>query len=87
MVFDANPNAKLQTVQCPRWACNGSRVNGERPTHYVETELLTCADMPFEYCPSCPSLQDLSKQFIDKTKDGWYARMKRFEKDQEEDNE
>lgn len=85
MVFNADPNAKLQTVKCPRWENDAARMTGEKPTHYVETELLTCASKPFFYCPSCPSLETLSNMFVDKKKDGWYSRFRRFSREVDDD--
>lgn len=87
MVFNADPRAKLETVMCPRWSHDTSRMQGEQPTNYVETELLTCAEKPFPFCPSCPSLENLSKMFVDKKKDTWYARYKRFTQSEEADDE
>lgn len=87
MVFNADPNAKLKQVQCPRWRSDAARMVGEQPVDYVKTELATCADKPFPYCVSCPSLENLSKMFIDKQKDGWYARYRRFSKDEEADDD
>ncbi len=84
LVFNADPNAALKTVKCPRWAQEMSRIRGEQPDHYVETEVKTCSEKPFPFCPSCPSLENLSKMYIDKTKDSWYARFIRFKKEEED---
>lgn len=85
LIFNADPNAKLQQVLCPRWQSEADRSQGKKPTEYVTTELLTCGKKPFEFCPSCPSMERLSQMFIDKKKDGWYSRFKRFKELQEEE--
>lgn len=87
LVFNADPNAKLQQVLCPRWASDQARTDGRSPEKYVTTELMTCAERPFSFCGSCPSMERLSQMFIDKKKDGWYSRFKRFTELQEEDHE
>ena len=84
LIFNGNPQVRFETVLCPRWKRDGDRVKGEKPSSYVPTELATCSEKPFEYCPSCPSREVLSKLEVDKTKDGWYSRYKRFT--QEEDD-
>lgn len=83
LVFNADSKAHLQQVKCPRWKNDGDRIKGAKP-EYVTTEIATCAERPFGYCPSCPSVEDLSKMYIDKKKDGWYSRYQRF---QEEDDD
>lgn len=85
MVFNADPATNLQTVQCPRWRNDATRMSGEKPVEYVETELLTCANKPFSFCGSCPSLERLSQMFVDKKKDGWYSRFRRFSKEEDDD--
>lgn len=86
MVFNADPNAKLKQVQCPRWKSDAARMVGELPVDYVKTELATCADKPFAYCAGCPSLENLSRMFIDKQKDGWYSRFRRFSREEADDD-
>lgn len=85
LIFNADPSVRLQTVKCPRWDNDTARMRGELPSSYAQAEVLTCSSKPFAYCPSCPSLEDLSKMFIDKTKEGWYARYRRFIKEEGND--
>lgn len=87
LVFNANPQASLDVVMCPRWKSDTDRVKGEQPETYVPTEVKTCSEKPFPFCPSCPSLEDLSKMYVDKKKDTWYARFSRFRREQEEEDE
>lgn len=84
LFFDANPKANLQIVKCPRWRDEEARARGERPS-YTDTEILTCASKPFPACQGCPSKEDLSTMYIDKTKDGWYMRFKRFSEEEGHD--
>lgn len=71
---------------CPRWSQDIDRMKGAQPDKYVETEIKTCSDKPYPYCPSCPSLENLSKMYVDKTKDSWYARYLRFKKEEIDDD-
>lgn len=87
LVFNADLSAKHQQVRCPRWANDGFRMEGRQPDEYVPTEVMTCAERPFPYCGSCPSMETLSQIFIDKKKDGWCSRLKRVQEFLEEDNE
>lgn len=87
VIFNADPTAKLKQVQCPRWTNDAARMVGEKPIDYVKTELATCASKPFPFCSGCPSLEKLSTMFIDKQKDGWYSRFRRFSKEEEADDE
>lgn len=75
------PEKKFQQVMCPRWKHEGERHAGKQPDSYVITELASCKDMPFSFCGSCPSREELQKLEIDKTKDGWFARWTRFRKE------
>lgn len=84
LVFNADQNAKLQQVLCPRWKDETARAEGKSPESYVATEVMTCGTKPFPFCGSCPSMERLSQMFIDKKKDGWYSRFKRFVRFQEE---
>ncbi len=85
LIFNADPNASLKTVMCPRWSQDADRLKGTQPDKYVETEIKTCAEKPYPFCPSCPSLENLSKMYIDKKKDSWYARFLRFKREEEDD--
>lgn len=82
LVFDADASAKYQTVKCPRWDQETDRMRGLSPSQYIETEILTCERRPFSFCSSCPSKETLSKMYIDKEKDGWFERLKRFENEE-----
>lgn len=84
LVFNVTPNARYERVLCPRWASQTDRLKGGQP-EYVVTEVATCGEKPFEFCPSCPSRGDLQKLDIDKTKDGWYSRWRRFREEELED--
>jgi hypothetical protein len=77
LVFNVTPNARLERVLCPRWS-GAERQEGKNPEEYIETEVATCQEKPFEFCPSCPSREALQKLGIDKLKDGWYSRWRRF---------
>lgn len=87
LIFNADPEAKLQQVLCPRWASDKAFVSGENPEKYVATEVMTCSEKPFTFCGSCPSMERLSQMFIDKKKDGWYSRFRRFQRFMEDDSE
>jgi hypothetical protein len=77
LVFNITPGARYERILCPRWAGATDRIAGKKP-EYVVAEAATCENQPFEFCPSCPSIDELKKLSIDKTKDGWYSRWKRF---------
>lgn len=77
-LFFEEREKRLECVQCPRWKDNASRVLGESPTSYVTTEVATCKEQPFEFCPSCPGKEELQEVEIDKNKEGWYSIWKRM---------
>lgn len=85
LFFDSNPEARFQTVKCPKWEHNGDREKGMSPARYETAELATCESKPFDYCPSCPSQQELVQIGADKQADGWYGRWSRFRKEALED--
>lgn len=87
LIFDPDPKANQKTIMCPRWSHDTERIEGKLPGMYVETELKTCKDKPFVFCSSCPSLETLSQMYVDKQKDGWYTRYRRFTRDEEEEDE
>lgn len=68
---------RLECVKCPRWKDNGARVRGDLPVSYVTTEVATCKEKLFEFCPSCPSKELLGEVDIDKDTEGWYNVWKR----------
>lgn len=78
------PETKTEVVQCPRWKMPADRMKGVAPETYVPTELATCSEMPFEFCPSCPAKEKLAEMFVDKEAIGWYTRWERFKRDAEE---
>lgn len=80
LYFDV-PEKKLEQVKCPRWKSEQLRHAGAQPEEYVTTELATCREMPYGFCGSCPSQEELQKMYVDKTKDGWVARWTRFRKE------
>ncbi len=85
LVFNANQtNVNLEQIKCPKWENNFPVKSGELPTHYVSMEIGTCLEKPFPFCGSCPSRDKLSKMYIDKNKEGWYSRFKRFNKEEED---
>jgi len=85
LVFNVTPNARYERVLCPKWEGEARRLDGNSPDTYVPTEVATCEAKPFSFCPSCPSRAELQKLDIDKTKDGWYSRWKRFREEELED--
>ena len=84
VVFNVTPGTREERVLCPRWVNLKERLEGGQP-EYVVTEKATCAEKPFEFCPSCPSVEALQKLNIDKTKEGWYARWRRFTEEEDDD--
>jgi hypothetical protein len=73
-------------VLCPRWQDRGF-VSGKSPESYVSTELATCEIQPFEFCRDCPSIDALVQLGIDKSRDGWYSRWRRFTKEEDDEDE
>lgn len=81
LVFDANaPTNRYERIACPQWVSATARVSGKDPDHYVAVETATCESKSrFDFCPSCPSKEDLQRDYsADKTKEGWYSRFRRF---------
>lgn len=87
LVFNADSDAKFEQVKCPKWKNGLFPSLDELPSHYDTTEVATCKEKPFPFCSSCPSLERLSQLYIDKKKDGWYSRLKRFGRYKEEHDE
>lgn len=81
LFFDADPVARLQVVQCPRWETAADRLVGKSPLEYVSCEIATCESRRFEYCPSCPSQKELVQIGADKQVPGWYGRWERIQRD------
>jgi len=55
------------------------------PDDYVSVELATCEEMPFEFCPSCPSRKNVATMGADKSTSGWYGRWHRVIKEEGDD--
>lgn len=85
LLFNGKPDARFDRVLCPRWSSVSERLKGKNPDQYVTTEIATCAEKPFEFCPSCPARETLAKMDIDKTREGWVSRWKRFTEDDGDD--
>lgn len=86
-LFFETSEKRLECVKCPRWADNGARMRGERPVSYVTTEVATCKEKPFEFCPSCPSKESLGELDIDKDEEGWYNVWSRAQELLKEDDD
>jgi hypothetical protein len=71
-LFFEPPEKRLEVVKCPRWGNKGDRSQGLAPTSFVDTELATCAEKPYEFCPSCPTKELLAEIDLDKSKEEWY---------------
>lgn len=87
LFFDGNPTSGFQVVQCPKWGSTSKRVRGDMPTSYEVTELSTCASKPFEFCPSCPSQNELVQIGADKQVAGWYGRWDRIRQEEFENHD
>lgn len=74
-------------VACPRWASPGDRLKGEDPTHYAPVEIATCEKQPFEFCASCPSVEEVADFSADKVRPGWYSRWRRISKELREEED
>jgi hypothetical protein len=77
LFFDAQKN-RYDQVACPRWDKAGSRLHGESPDSYRVVELATCEDRPFDFCASCPSMNEVAQFGADKAQPGWYTRWRRL---------
>jgi hypothetical protein len=82
-----NPAVEREMVQCPKWTTELDRQKGKSPDSYVSTERATCALKPFDFCQGCPSVDSLVELGIDKKKEGWYSRWRRFTQEEEESTE
>lgn len=80
LFFDGNaPDTRYRLVACPRWRNPGDRQKGREPDYYVAVETAACEKKQLEFCPSCPSEEELVQICsADKTKEGWYSRYRRF---------
>lgn len=86
LLFKTDRTARFQQVACPKWGDERRRLKGEPPERYVTTEVATCESRPFSFCASCPSRTELTEKYsVDKTRDGWYGRWKRFRQGEFED--
>jgi hypothetical protein len=91
MVFRFRPREEAEAedgllVACPRWNSIVSRLNEKAPDAYVSVETGTCKLQPFDACRECPTdLVKLESMGIDKTKEGWYSRWVRFNKDDDDE--
>lgn len=85
LFFNGRPEARFDRVLCPKWKSATDRLEGKQPEEYITTEVATCDAKLFEFCPSCPVKEALEKLGIDKTKDGWYSRWKRFTEEDEDE--
>lgn len=87
LVFNPEVNRYAQ-VACPRWASPADRLKGEDPERYVSVEVATCEKKPFDFCVSCPSVDEVADFSADKVRPGWYSRWHRISKElREEDDE
>jgi hypothetical protein len=85
LIFNPEKDRYAQ-VACPRWA-PGGREKGEDPEYYVPVELATCEKKPYEFCPSCPPVDEVADFSADKVSPGWYSRWHRLMKDMSEEEE
>lgn len=77
--FKADQGEKYSYVACPRWDQAGDRSKDKDPDDYVMTELATCDRKPFDFCPSCPSRDEVQTVYsADKAQPGWYSRYRRL---------
>lgn len=76
-LFFEEPEVRVQLVQCPKWSNAAARLRGDAPSSYVTTEVATCESRPFEFCPSCPSVENLEELELEKSNVGWYTIWQR----------
>lgn len=81
LLFNVNKEQRVEQVACPRWSRGDGRVSGKQPDDYVSVELATCEELPFEFCPSCPSRKNVAVTGADKSISGWYGRWHRVIKE------
>lgn len=84
LLFNADKEKRLEQVACPRWSNAAGRVYGKPPDAYVSVEVATCNELPFEFCPSCPSRKNVEVTGADKSVPGWYGRWHRVAKEEAE---
>lgn len=84
ILFKTDKEERYEQVSCPRWSNAAGRVKGESPDGYVSVEAATCSEMPFEFCPSCPSRKNVATTGADKSVPGWYGRWNRISKQERE---
>lgn len=88
LIFRVDTRERLgQVVACPKWLKGMvDRIDGKPPDRYEPTEVSTCKNMPYEFCPSCPSAETVAKFSANKAKDGWYGRWNRLKRLELEDD-
>lgn len=84
LFFDATKN-RYDQVACPRWDRPGARQQGESPDGYKVVEIATCESRPFEFCSSCPSMNEVVQFGADKMQAGWYTRWRRLTREEDDD--
>jgi len=87
LLFNTNKDQRVEQVSCPRWSKAGGRLGGIAPDGYVSVETATCKEMPFEFCPSCPSRKNVAATGADKSVPGWYGRWNRVRSEALEDED
>ena len=87
LVFNIAKEQRYEQVSCPRWTSPASRLMGQDPEGYVSVEAATCAEAPFEFCPSCPSKRNVERTGADKATSGWYGRWHRLQRADQEDED
>lgn len=58
-------------VQCPRWF---KEPGTHGPDFYVPVRLSECCARAQQFCPQCPSREELADLQTDKQKEGWLER-------------
>lgn len=87
LVFDSNkPSTRYERIACPRWTNPSARLQGKEPDFYIPVEAAACEKKELEFCPSCPSRDELVQIYsADKRKEGWYSRYARLRAKEFED--
>lgn len=75
---------RRETVLCPRWAVPRGFLGENSPDSYVSVERGTCEVQPFDFCRECPAVEELFQLGIDKGREEWYSRWRRFSKEDED---
>jgi len=78
LLFNTNRDRRFEQVSCPKWERVEDRLKSNPPIGYVSVESATCAEMPFEFCPSCPTKKNVEITGADKSTPGWYGRWSRI---------